>query len=68
MTNSDLGRNHHQVNYTGFQKFNKLILKPGVTWPEEYPTKLKLVKLDNPDDITSTYTDADFDQVRMNLE
>jgi hypothetical protein len=62
------GRNHHHVDFTGYQKFNKLILKPGVTWPEEYPTKLKLVKLDDPDDITSTYTDADIDQIRMDLE
>lgn len=50
------GRFHHQVDYSKFQKFNKLILKPGTTWPEEYPTKLKLVRLDAPGDINSSYT------------
>ena len=62
------GRWHHHVDYSRFQKFNKLKLKPNATWPEEYPTKLKLVKLDDPDDINSTYTEADLDTIRMNLE
>ena len=62
------GRWHHSVNYDYFKKNNKLILKPGMSWPEEYHTKLKLVKLDNPNDMTSTYTEADIDNVRMNLE
>jgi hypothetical protein len=62
------GRWHHNCNYSGFQKFNKLKLKPGATWPEEYPTKLKLVKLDDPKNMNSTYTDANLDDVLMEIE
>jgi hypothetical protein len=62
------GRNHHHVDYTGFQKYNKLILKPGVTWPDEYPTKLKLVKLADKDDYNSVIEDISIESIRMSLE
>lgn len=62
------GRQHHQVDYSYFQKNNKLILKPGASWPDEYETKLKLVKLDDIKNINGTYTDADIMAVRMNLD
>lgn len=61
---------HHQVDYSGFQNFNRLILKPGETWPEEYPTKLKLVKLDDPKNINSSYIEVPggIESIRMDLE
>ena len=62
------GRHHHSVNYSRFQKFNKLILKPDATWPEEYPTKLKLVKLKDPKDMQSVIGDVDIESIRMELE
>ena len=62
------GRHHHHVNYDRFIINNKLQLKPGITWPEEYPTKLKLVRLHDPDNPTGPYTDASLDDVRMELE
>lgn len=62
------GRWHHHVDYSHFQKFNKPILKPGATWPDEYPTKLKLVELENPKDVNSTRKDIDLDSVRMSGE
>lgn len=62
------GRHHHSVDYRRFQTFNKLILKPDAVWPDEYPTKLKLVKLDDPDNMNGTYTEVDINDIRMNLE
>ena len=62
------GRYHHQVDYSRFQKFNKLELKPGCTWPEEYQHKLKLVKLSDPTNILSKYEDADVEDLSMGLE
>lgn len=63
------GRHHHGVRYDRFQNFNKLKLRPGTSWPDEYPTKLKLVKLDNPGDMLSTHTDVagGVDSVRMDM-
>jgi hypothetical protein len=62
------GRWHHSVDYSYFQKNNKLILKPGIKIAKNYNTKLKLVKLDDPKDITGTYKDVDMSEVRMELE
>lgn len=63
------GRYHHHVDYSRFQKFNKLKLKPGATWPDEYETKLKLVKLSDPSNICSAYTDVPggVDSVKMEM-
>jgi len=62
------GRHHHQVDYSHFQKNNRLILKDGCTWPDEYDTKLKLVKLNNPKNICGSYTNTTMTEVRMELE
>lgn len=61
------GRYHHHVDYSSFQKFNKLKLKPGITWSDEYPTKLKLVKLDDQKNITGPYTEANLEDVMMRI-
>lgn len=62
------GRWHHEVDYSYFQKNNKMLLKPGVSWPDEYPTKLKLVELDVPRNIKSKYKDSKIEDVRMTME
>lgn len=61
------GRWHHLVDYSWFQKNNKLILKPGFVLPSEFDTKLKLVELDDQDNICGTYKDINIDDIRMNL-
>jgi hypothetical protein len=55
-------RYHHLVDYSKFQNFNVLKLKPGVVIPKE-PNNygLKLVRLDDPKKITGTYTVLDTD-------
>lgn len=62
------GRYHHQVDYSRFQKFNKLMLRPGCTWSEEYPTKLQLVKLSDSKNINSSFNPVTMDEVRMNMD
>lgn len=62
------GRHHHHVDFSHFMKYNKLILKPGLTWPEVYEHKLKLVKLDDPKNMMGSYTDATISDVRIDLE
>lgn len=50
-------RFHHQVSYDKFQSFNVLRLKPGIKIPTETNNYgLKLVKLDDPKNITGGYT------------
>ena len=52
-------RYHHQVDYSKFQNFNVLRLKPGIEIPTETNNYgLKLVKLDDPKNICSTYKET----------
>lgn len=62
------GRWHHHVDYSKFQTYNKLELKPGLNIPDEYPTKLKLVKLSDSKNMNSKYETANLDSIRMELE
>ena len=52
-------RYHHQVDYSQFQNFSVLKLKPGVVVPTgDNNYGLKLVKLDDPKDICSAYKET----------
>lgn len=52
-------RYHHQVDYSQFQNFNVLRLKPGIEIPTEINNYgLKLVKLDDPKNITGGYKET----------
>lgn len=62
------GRWHHSVDYSYFQKNNRLQLKPGIVIPAEYDTKLKLVRLSDSKNLNSKHTEVDMNEVRMDLE
>ena len=61
------GRNHHLIDFSGFQRTNKLILKPGMEYPEIYPEKLKLVRLSDLNNIKSPHYPASIDGMRMEI-
>lgn len=61
------GRWHHLVDYSRWER-NPLSLKHGLTYPEEYDTKLKLVKLTDSKDPNSSWVDADINDLIMDIE
>lgn len=62
------GRWHHVVDYSKFQIENIPKLKPGITWPEEYPKKLKLVELlDYKNGMSSENKDINLTDLLMDL-
>jgi len=62
------GRWHHHVDYDRFDKTNVLKLKEGHVWVPEQEYDLKLVKLSDPKDVNSPYTNVKLDDIRMELE
>lgn len=61
------GRWHHFVDYTKFQVENIPKLKAGITWPEEYPIKLRLVELEDKNDMNSKQTPINIEDIQMEI-
>ncbi len=59
------GRYHHHVDYSRFQRENKLIMKPGIVPTDDYDNyDLRLIRVDK-NDVPQEY--LDIDQIRMNM-
>lgn len=59
------GRWHHHVDYSKFQIENIPKLKQDISWPDDYPIKLKLVELSDRNNMNSDYKEISVDDLRM---